>query len=312
MKSAWSVAVVWMLGVAAQSLAQIAAEPAEVDFGRRAQNQIAEISVVLVNRGDREVTIQDVQVDCSCTAGTPGKHILAPGEKTSLSVRTETRSYQGEITRRLVLKTSAGDVVIPMKILVTPYENWTITPPFLTLAASPRGEEAGGEVRLDYLGEDAIQVEKIETEHAWFSGAVVRHEGKSFWVKLTKLSSAPAGHHMVRVTALTTDAKSPRVSFNVFLSVESALRMSPSPVILPTTAPGKETRVRVKLTGWRSTAAPRLELQPGRATVVGKTAEGFEIEVAMTPEKSGALTQLLRVYDGDALELEVPVITRAN
>lgn len=312
MKCAWCVAVVWMLGVVTQLVAQIVAEPAEVDLGRRAQNQNAEASVVLVNRGDREVVIEDVLTDCSCTAGTPTKRRLAPGEKTELTVRTETRSYQGEITRRLVLKTSAGEVVVPLKVLVTPYENWAISPPFLTFAKSMRGEEFSGEVRLDYLGEGNADVAKIEAEHAWFAGEVSRREGKSFWLKLTKLTSAPAGHHMVRVTAVTNDATNPRVSFNVFLSVESSLRVSPSPVILPTTKVGKETSTRVTLTGWRSPKEPRFELEPGRATVAAKSAETIEIEVATTPEKPGALTQLLRVYDGEVLELEVPVISRAN
>jgi hypothetical protein len=300
-------------GMSAFSMnAQIVAEPGAIDLGRRSQQQVVESKVVLVNSGKEAVTIFDVQADCSCTVGTPGKQSLAPGERTELAIKTETRTYQGEVTRRVVMRTSAGDVAVPVKVTVTPYERWDVKPPFLTLAPSVRGKEAGGEVTLTHLGAEAVDVTAVEANPAWVKGVVTRREAKEFAVALTKLASAPAGHHMVKMTAVTTDAVNPQVTFNVFMTVTSAVSVKPSPLVLPVGKIGKETRMRAELIGWDGDLPPRLELSKGTATLLGHGAEGLAFEIVVTPERAGAMTQLLKIYAGEQLELEVAVILRVE
>lgn len=301
----------WLVGLASLR-AELKAEPGAVDLGRRAQGVVVEAKVVLVNSGKEPVSILDVQADCSCTAGTPGKQALAPGERTELAIKVETRAYQGELTRRVVVHTSAGEVVVPVKVLVTPYERWSLAPAFLTLAPSARGQEAAGEVTLTHLGMEAVEVTAIEAAPAWVTGVVTKREGKDFVVALTKKAEAPAGHHMVKVTAATTDAVNPQVAFNIFMSVITTVQVKPSPLVMPVAKAGKETRLKAELIGWDAGLPPRLELSFGTVTVLGNGAEGLAFEIAMTPEKAGAMTQLLRVYRGEELELEVAVILRAE
>ena len=300
------------MGLAAALRAGITAEPAVVDLGRRAQNTTAEASVTLVNTGADAVTIYDVSADCSCTAGTPEKQTLEPGEKTSLAIRSETRSYQGEITRRVALRTSDGDVVIPVKATISPYERWDVTPPFLTLAPSKRGDEAGGEVVLAHLGTEAVEVTGITAEPPWVAGAVARRGEREFVVALTKKATAPAGHHLVKMTAATTDPVNPSVAFNVFMSVNSPVQVKPAPLVMPVGKVGAETRLKAELLGWDENLPPRLELAHGSATITGTGREGLAFEIAITPRKSGAMTQLLKIYRGDELELEVAVILRTE
>lgn len=297
-------------GVVAQ--AQIVAEPEAVDLGRRSQNTVAESKVTLVNKGKEPVTIYDVQADCSCTAGTPNKQSLAPGEKAEMAIRSETRSYQGEITRRVVLRTSEGDVVVPVKVTVTPYERWEMKPPFLTLEPSVKGKAVGGEMSVTHLGTEAAEITGIEAAPAWVSGALARSEGKIYVLTLTKKPEAPAGHHMVKMTLTTTDPVNPQVSFNVFMSVTSAVQVKPAPLVMPVAKVGKEVRLKAELLGWGGDQPPRLELSKGTVVVVERGEKGMAFEIAITPEKAGALTQLLRIYRGEELELEVAVILRAE
>ncbi len=313
MKFLCAIGLAMLGGVAAQ--AQIKAEPGVVDLGRRTQNAVAEAKVVLVNTGKEVVTIYDVQADCSCTAGTLGKQSLGPGEKTEMAIRSETRSYQGEITRRVVLRTSAGDVVVPVKAVIAPYARWDVKPPFITLPASVRGKSVGGSVVLEYLGEGTASVGKITSEPSWVDGVVAFVDGGKpgqFVVMVSKRPEAPAGHHLVKMTAETSDWVNPRVSFNVFMSVESAVQVKPVPLVMPVAKVGKETKLRGEILGWSGEVPPRLELTIGKATVLGAGADGVAFEVAITPEKAGALTQLLRIYRGEELELEVAVILRAE
>ncbi len=308
-------AIILAVAGVASVRSQIVAEPGAVDLGRRAQNVVAETTVTLVNSGKEAVTIFDVQADCSCTAGTPGKQSLEPGEKTEMAIRSETRSYQGEITRRVVLRTSAGDVVVPVKVVVSPYERWELKPPFLTLAPSVRGKSVAGEVTVIYLGADAggVDVVGVKSDPDWVSGVVTRKEEKIFVVTLAKRPGAPAGHHMVKMTATTTDAVNPVVAFNVFMSVTSAVQVKPAPLVMPVGKVGKETRLKAELLGWDGDVPPRLELTKGTAVVTGPAdGGGLAFEIAVTPERAGALTQLLRIYRGEELELEVAVILRAE
>jgi hypothetical protein len=304
-------AVMGLIG-AVNMTAQIVAEPVQIDLGRRTQQQVAEAKVALVNSGKETVAIHDVQVDCSCTAGTLGKQSLAPGERTELAIKMETRSYQGEVTRRVVVRTSAGDVVVPVKVVVTPYERWAIEPALLTLEPSDRGKEAVGKVTLTHLGTEPVDVTAIEATPAWVKGVVSQREGKDFVVGLTKQRNAPAGHHMVKMTATTTDPVNPQVSFNIFATVKTTVQVNPSPLILPTGKVGKETRLRAELLGWDGDLPPRFQLTHGTATLVGHGAEGLAFEIAVTPEKAGAASQLLEIYAGDQLELAVAVVWRAE
>jgi len=292
--------------------AQIVAEPGEIDLGRRSQQQVVESKVALVNSGKEAVTIYDVQADCSCTVGTLGKQSLAPGERTELAIKTETRNYQGEITRRVVMRTSAGDVAVPVKVTVAAYERWDVKPPLITLAPSVRGKGVAGEVTLTHLGTEAVDVTTVDANPAWVKGVVTRRGEREFVVTLAKKADAPAGHHMVKMTAVTTDAVNPQVSFNVFMTVTSAVRVKPSPLVLPVGKTGKETRLRAELLGWDGDLPPRLELSRGTATLLGHGTEGLAFEIAVTPEKAGAMTQLLKIYAGDQLELEVAVILRVE
>lgn len=292
--------------------AQIVAEPASLDLGRKPQNQELKARVMLVNKGDKPVRIFDVQADCSCTAGTPEKSELAPGERTELLIRLETRTSQGEIVRRIAVQTSSGDVTVPVKVLVTPYERWSLSKTLLTLGPSRQGAEAKTQTTLTYLEAGPVNVTGIEAGVPWVTGTVSEQRGRDFVLTLTKQPSAPAGNHMVTLAALTSDDVNPRVEFSAFVAVSSSVRVKPSPLVMPVGRVGQATRLKGEIIGWDGGLPPRLELARGVATITGTGEEGLVFEVVMTPEQPGASTQLLRVYAGEELQLEVPVIFRVE
>jgi hypothetical protein len=296
----------------AQGFAQIVAEPASLDLGRKPQNQELKATVALVNKGDKPVRIFDVQADCSCTAGTPEKSELAPGERTELLIRLETRTSQGEIVRRIGVQTSSGDLTVPVKVLVTPYERWSLSRTLLTLGPSRQGQEARTETMLTYLETAPVDVTGVETSVPWVAADISRRNEKEFAITLIKKIQAPAGNHMVTVSVLTNDPVNPRVEFSAFVAVSSSVQVKPSPLVLPVGRVGQETRLKGEILGWDGDLPPRLELARGTASVTGTGTEGLAFELAMTPEQPGASTQLLRVYAGDELKLEVPVILRVE
>ena len=310
-RSALLLLSLWLAGLATVR-AELTVQPAAVDLGRRAQQQTVESKVVLVNTGKTLVKILDVAADCTCTAAVPEKKELAPGERTELSIKTETRSYQGEITRRIIVRTEEGEVTVPVRVLVTPYERWSLEPGFLVMPPSGRGQPLSGEVVLTYLGERAAEVTSVSPAFPWLRGEVKPRDGKNFALIFEKTAEAPTGNHMIATKVLTTDDVNPALTLNVFLSVTSPARVEPSPLVMPAGAVGKEVRLKAKLKGWEAGGAPRFELQNGAVNMLSSGGGEVAFELVLKPQEVGTVTQLLLVYAGDALELEVPVILRAE
>jgi hypothetical protein len=311
MKWFLSAVVSVVLGVAC-ARAQLVAEPATIDFGKQGQDQVLVAKVSLINSGKESLQILSVHADCSCTAGTPEKSELAPGERTELAIKTETRSYQGELIRRIVVRTSRGEITVPVKVTVLAYKNWSLSSTMLMLKPSQRREEVKAEMVLTFLDDKPVEITGFDVSEPWVTAEVTRREGKEFGVTVTKKAGAPAGNHQVKMSALTSDAVNPRVEFKAFMPVISAVRVKPSPLVMPVGLVGEETRVKGELLGWDGNLPPRFEATEGVVTLQGTGAEGLLFELAITPKSVGASTQLLRVYAGKELELEVPVIFRVR
>ncbi len=296
----------------AQARAQLTAEPAEVDLGRHGQEKTVEARVTLANSGTETLQILDVRADCSCTAGTPEKTTLAPGERTTLSIKMETRSYTGEITRRVTLLTSKGECVVPVRVTVLAYENWALDKQMLSLPPSGRAESVSGSVVLTYLKTNDVAVTGFVAGHPWLTAETVRRADGRFEVLVTKQAGAPAGNHLTTFAVLTNDAVNPRVEFKVYAAVSSAVRVKPGTLVMPVGVVGAESRLKAELLGWENSLPPRFDVKDGAVTVLGKGEEGLLFELAITPRSVGASTQLLRIYAGEELELEVPVIFRVR
>lgn len=292
--------------------AQLSVEPATVDLGRRAQEQVASAEVKLTNPGAQPVEIKSVAADCSCTAGTPEKRVLGPGESTTMKITFETRSFQGEIHRRVMLDTSAGAVAIPVKAFVSAFENWGISPFPAIIAPSLKGQAMSGEVSLSYTGKADAKITQISTNAEWLNAAVAREDAGKFTVALTKAATAPAGNYNVKVLVVTTDPVTPQITFNVFVPVTSTVRVDPTPVVFPPGKVGQPSLISAQITGWASATDPRLELQFGEIKNLRRKNDSYSFQIAITPQAPGAFTQLMRVYAEGRLETEIPVIIRVQ
>jgi hypothetical protein len=302
-----------MSSVASALFAQLGVEPAQLNLGRHKQEKIVEGRVTLVNVGKQPLTINDVRADCSCTAALPEKTALAPGECTQMTIRIETRSYQGPLRRRVIVQTSQGDAIIPVELTVSPYENWTLEPHLLTLPPSPAGRALTDEVKLTHRGENSVEITGFTAEPAYVDGALAKRTGQIFTLALTKKAEAPMGNHLVKVIAHTTDPGEPKVVFSVFVPVVSEVTVSPNPLLLPVGKVGRELHFVGTLSGWSDgLPAPRYQLEGGEVEVLARAGESHRFALKLIPAEVGVRTRVLRVYADQRLLLEAPVIVRAE
>jgi hypothetical protein len=216
------------------------------------------------------------------------------------------------VHRNVHVQTSAGELNIPIEVTVSLFKSWQLNPAVIVLPPSQKGREATMSVTLEYTGGDKASLGKIVSIPAWLDAAATTADGKVFSINFVKRGDAPAGNHTVKVVVENSDRTEPQLTFNVFVPVTSALRITPNPVVLPTIKVGQSASHEVVITGWNGTGEPRLELTRGQARKLDQESGRFRFEIVVTPSAPGPLTQLLRIYDGESLEAEVPVIVRAE
>jgi len=300
------------LAISGRLAAELVPEPATVDLGRQKQQVTASAVVKLTNAGKTPVEILRVSADCSCTAATPKETKLEPGQSTSLEVSFETRSYQGEIHRRVLVQTSEGDVTVPLKAVVSEYDNWVLGSHMVVFGPSRKGERAEASITLQYTGSEKAQVKELRPTEPWLTAEVAESREGSTRIKIVKEANAPAGNLQPRIRVLTTDTKEAELSISVFASVTSNVAVSPSPILMPRTKVGQKVTFPVRITGWDSTADPRGELPEAEAKLRARDGRDALMDIFVVPERAGTWTKLLRIFAGDQLELEVPVIIQAE
>ncbi|MBK9990111.1 MAG: DUF1573 domain-containing protein [Verrucomicrobia bacterium] len=292
--------------------AQLKAEPASLDLGQRRQEQVVKAEVKLTNTGSSALEITGVIADCSCTVATPEKRSLAPGESTAMMIAVETRAYQGTLRRNVRVTTSTGELVVPVVLSVSLYKSWQLAPAVIVIPPSLRGRETSLSVALRYTGSGKVTLGKITCTPTWLEVLPVGGEGGMFTLKLLKRADVPAGNHTVKVELETSDLEEPKLVFSAFVPVTSALRIMPNPAILPTVKVGQSTVREIVVHGWTAAGEPRMELSLGQVKALARDGDKLRYEISVTPIASGPLTQLLRIYDGEKLEAEIPVIVRAE
>lgn len=307
-----AVYVLAIVVVAVMGRAQLAVEPESVDLGKRLQQQVVETEVKLVNKGKESLEILHIGADCSCTAAVAGKKHLEPGESTALKISVETRSYQGEIHRRLALQTSQGEAIVPVKLKVVAYENWEITPMMAVFSPSVRGEEASIKMSLAYSGKEPVSIKGVVAQPSWMKTEITQVEAGRFSLTLTKPAQTPAGNHTVRLEVQTSDPAAPSLMMTVFVPISSELKVSPSPILMPVVKVGAQSTAKVRIEGWRMEVDPRLVFPPGEAKLLIRDNEMIDVQLSVTPTAAGVSTRMFSVYSGEELQLEVPVILRVD
>jgi Protein of unknown function (DUF1573) len=292
--------------------AELKPSPAEVDLGKQRQEQVATAKVTLTNAGTKELEIIHVAADCSCTAATPDKKTLAPGESTALEISFQTRNYSGEIHRRVLIQTSEGDVVVPVKTVVSAYDDWLLGAQIAVFRPSNRGEEDKITFNVSYTGSGDAEITEATTSVPWLKAQVAAKNGKTTEIALTKLANAPAGNHQPVITLTTTDKNEPTVTFKAFAAVYSTLQIRPTPILMPPTPVGQPSVLALELAGWEPKEDPRFEMEEAEGKVAQRDGRDVLTQLTVTPKSAGTTTRMLRIYAGESLEAEVPVIIRAE
>jgi hypothetical protein len=75
------------------------------DFGAIKKGDFASHDFKVKNNSKRTLTIKNVTTSCGCTASAAKKSVLAPGESTQVSVRFNSKGYNGPVSQFVYVNT---------------------------------------------------------------------------------------------------------------------------------------------------------------------------------------------------------------
>jgi phage FluMu protein gp41 len=91
---------------AADATPRLALDPESWDFGRTLKNRVIEKQFTLKNVGDADLVIERISTTCGCAAALLSEKTLAPGKSAVLRVTFDTRDLEGQVERKVLLRTN--------------------------------------------------------------------------------------------------------------------------------------------------------------------------------------------------------------
>ncbi len=302
--------ILLLTAVGADGWARVSFSPELLDIGRVGQHASFERTVQVTNTGAAPLEILSVEPDCSCTLVIPEKRVLAAGESTPMKVVVESRSYQGEVIRRIKLSTSAGDEILMVKMNIAPLGDWNIAAYPIMFTRSQRKAEARLGVRLSPAepGQPVTTLVSAETGAAWLEAEIVPVGNPGgYELKLLRKAGAPAGMLKTEVRIHTASPDHAALVIPVFAPVASATRVSPNPLTLPRVRVGETAEAVFRVIAWEGENPPTLRLEGAE---IAATESGDGYRVTLRVRREGVETRVLRIDDGEVRVLETPVIVQ--
>lgn len=251
-------------GAAAQEWAEKMFDESSHDFGVVARGSDVRHRFKVHNRYAHTVHISNVQSTCGCSAATPTKYTLAPGETAWVEVTMDTRRFTREKDSNLIVtfdQPQYAQVRIPVKVYIR--TDVVLTPGAANFGAVERGKAAELKLEIAYAGRDDWKIREVKIKNEHLEGKVeetARGGGRvSYRLLLNLKPTAPPGTLREQIMLVTDDSGSPYVPVLVEASVEADVAITVAP--LGTLVPGRTKTFNVVLRGRKPFAIEKIECE---------------------------------------------------
>lgn len=256
----WGLAAVVFVGVApavwAQSnWAEEMVSPRKLEFGVIATGSEAVKVITIENKTSATVHISSTSTACRCAeASSPGKNLLAPGEKTTIEVRMNTRSFKQQRDTSLTILFDSPQFA-EVRIPISAYIRTDVVFEPGKVDFGKREFLAGGttKVNIAYAGRPDWQIRDIKITNPDLTADLkeLSRSGGSVTYELDMNLSPETRPGRIRdlVTLITDDATNPYVPLLVEATVVPDITISNPNIAIRSMKPGQTTTVKVVMQG---------------------------------------------------------------
>lgn len=218
------------------------------DFGTATEATMVNHTFKLKNIGKGRLVISHVKTSCGCTAATPSKNSLAPGEDTEITVGFDTHFQKGHQIRTITAFTNDPDTpaaVMTMQGIVK--QQVSATPADVAFGKVKQGTEVTKEVIVSDLTQrkDPFTVSDVANANPAIKVEKSSRPDGKWLLKITVTKAMPPG--TFDDTVKLTTSRIP-VQVDVFGEVTGDLSVAPAQVSFGIVPHGQEAVRMVKLT----------------------------------------------------------------
>jgi hypothetical protein len=219
------------------------------DFGTVAKGSKVRHTFRLVNTLDQEVRIAGSETKCGCTEVRVGAQVIPPGTQTTIEAVIDTTRFVGTKHSGLTLILSAPTYVrVDLNVQCFIRADLTLSPGLVDFGTVPRASSTkpAETITLSYTGGvPNWGVTRMQTRSTSVT-ARLQEQGRSadgrvqYALTATLDPSGLNGFFKDEITLYTNDPNSPTIPVAVVANVQSALTVSPSPMLLGPVKTGSE------------------------------------------------------------------------
>ncbi len=206
----------------------------EYDFGNINQNDIVKHSFTITNTGDDVLKISDIRASCGCTAATPEKNELKPGESTKLLVSFNSKGRKGPQTKTVNIKTNDpnnANLVLKIKGNVVVNEenkNKAGAQIFFPETQHDFGKVKEGEVvnyefKFENKGTQPLEIKNVKTSCGCTAAVTSEKDlkpGQSGTIKVNFDTKNRMGKATKTVTVVSNDFNEPSKVLTIYADIE--------------------------------------------------------------------------------------------
>lgn len=282
------------------------------DFGTALSGETVTHTFEFKNVGKGRLVIGGVRTSCGCTAATPTKTNLAPGEAGQVTVGFDTRFQKGHQVRTITLYTNdPSNPQAAMTLQGDIKQQVAATPSQIDFGKVRRGTEVTKEVVIsDLTGRNGFSVGPVSNANPAIR--VIQEPGKDHKpgdkIKITLLKTMPVGPFDDTIKIVTNRAP---VQVDIFGTVQGDLDVAPAQISFGIVQPGRGATRIVRLTNTGSKLIKLLGISSSNAGVTASAEPvkpGREFRITIQLNRSvpdGQVHGLLRIMTDDPTQKTV-------
>jgi len=213
---------------------KVGVQQLEHDFGNINQGDIVNHSFLISNNGGDLLKILDVRASCGCTAASPDKKELKPGESTNISVTFNSKGRKGPQTKIITVTTNdpekpAISLSIKCNVIVKEVkENNIGAKIFFQETQHDFGVVEEGK-KLEYTfkfqnnGTESLVIKDIKTSCGCTAAVVSENTvkpGQDGSIKVNFDTKNRSGRNSKSITVVSNDSKEPNKVITIYADVQ--------------------------------------------------------------------------------------------
>lgn len=213
---------------------KVGVQQLEHDFGNINEGDVVNHSFVISNNGGDLLKIIDVRASCGCTAASPDKKELKPGESTNISVSFNSKGRKGPQTKTVTVTTNDTEKpTLSLNIKCNIIANAVVQNNIGAKIFFPETQHDFGIVKegqkVEYTfkfqnnGTEALIIKDVKTSCGCTAAIVSDNNikpGKEGSIKVDFDTKNRSGRNSKSITVVSNDTKEPNKVITIFADVQ--------------------------------------------------------------------------------------------